>query len=148
MNEQDYNAALDAWEAMLAQAYLQQASELVGDISLAQITAMIAAGDDLALVQSLEKLADYTPTLEAMRSAYLAGAQDEIGTLSGAAVSRIIQATGRRPIFDPRRQTAETCSSATGMAYAEYFDRHSGDKQAARRRAGVLAAAEIGKAMP
>ena len=77
MNEQDYNAALDAWEAMLAQAYLQQASELVGDISLAQITAMIAAGDDLALVQSLEKLADYTPTLEAMRSAYLAGAQDE-----------------------------------------------------------------------
>ena len=31
----------------------------------------------------------------------------EIGTLSGAAVSRIIQATGRRPIFDPRRRCKE-----------------------------------------
>lgn len=42
----------------------------------------------------------------------------------------------------------EMCGPATGMAYAEYFDKHAGDKQAARRRAGVLAAAEIGKAMP
>lgn len=127
MNEQDYNAALDAWEAMLAQAYLQQASELVGDISLAQITAMIAAGDDLALVQSLEKMADYTPTLEAMRSAYLAGAQDEIGTLSGAAVSRIIQATGRRPIFDPRRQTAEAWMQAQAKDVVTALAQQQGD---------------------
>ena len=36
----------------------------------------------------------------------------------------------------------------TGMAFAEYFDKHDGDKQAAQRRAGVRAAAEIGRAMP
>lgn len=33
-------------------------------------------------------------------------------------------------------------------APAEYYEDHGGDKQAARRRAGVRAAAEIGRAMP
>jgi len=34
-----------------------------------------------------------------------------------------------------------------GTAHAEYFDKHNGDKQAARRLAGVRAAAAIGKAI-
>jgi len=42
----------------------------------------------------------------------------------------------------------EVCGPSTGSAYAEYFDQHGGDKQKARRVAGVRAAAEIGKAMP
>lgn len=39
------------------------------------------------------------------------------------------------------------CGVGTGSAYAEYFDDHNGSRQAARRRAGVKAAAEIGKSM-
>ena len=39
----------------------------------------------------------------------------------------------------------KVCGPDTGSAYFEYFSQHAGDKQAARRRAGVLAAAEIGK---
>ena len=107
MNEQQYNEALDAWEAKLASEYMAQASQLVGDISLAQITAMIAAGDDLRVVQTFEDLSNYTPMLEIARSAYLAGAAAEIAGLSGASVKRIIEATGKKPVFDPRRQTAE-----------------------------------------
>ena len=42
----------------------------------------------------------------------------------------------------------KVCGRATGSVWMEYFDQHDGDKQAARRRAGVCAAAEIGKAMP
>ena len=34
---------------------------------------------------------------------------------------------------------------AAGIACAEHFEHHAGDKQSARRRAGVLAAAEIGR---
>lgn len=36
----------------------------------------------------------------------------------------------------------------TGSACGEYFGQHAGDKQAARRLAGVRAAAEIGERMP
>lgn len=107
MNEQDYNAALDAIEASLAQAYLAQASELTGDISLAQITALIAAGDDLRVASTIEAAASYGATLEAMRAAYLAGGQDEAATLTQAAKRAIVAVTRRRAIFDPRRQSAE-----------------------------------------
>lgn len=39
------------------------------------------------------------------------------------------------------------CGSETGSAHAEYYADHNGDRQAARRYAGVRAAAEIGKGM-
>ena len=39
------------------------------------------------------------------------------------------------------------CGAKTEIAYAEYFDQHAGDKQAARRLAGVKAAAHIGAAL-
>lgn len=37
-------------------------------------------------------------------------------------------------------------SNPASQACAEYYDRHNGDKNAARRRASVLAAATIGRA--
>lgn len=40
----------------------------------------------------------------------------------------------------------EVCGHITGDACAEYYDQHGGDKQAARRRAGVRAASAIGAA--
>lgn len=35
-----------------------------------------------------------------------------------------------------------------GSQFPEYFEKHGGDKQAARRRAGLRAAASIGESMP
>lgn len=107
MNEQDYNKALDAWEALLARQYIEQAGKMVGDVTLAEVLALIKAGDDLLLVQMLEGAATYAAMVETGRSAYIAGGTDEIAGLSGAAVQRIKAATGYRPQFDPRRQSAE-----------------------------------------
>lgn len=107
MNEQDYNKALDLWEAKLAADYLDQASRLTGDITMTQILAMIKAGDDWRVVQTLESATTYGAMLETMRSAYIAGGTSELDGLSGAAFGRIGLATGRWPEFDPRRQTAE-----------------------------------------
>lgn len=107
MNEQNYNAALDAWEAKLAADYLDQASRLTGDISMTQILALIKAGDDIRLVQTLEGAATYGATLETMRSAYIAGGADELAAMSAAQFGRVGLAIAKRPEFDPRRQTAE-----------------------------------------
>lgn len=107
MNEQNYNAALDAWEAKLAADYLAQASQITGDISLTQILALIKAGDDIRLVQTLEGAATYGATLETMRSAYIAGGADELANMSAAQFGRVGLGIGKRPEFDPRRQTAE-----------------------------------------
>lgn len=107
MNEQEYNKALDAWEALLARQYIEQASRLTGDATLAQVLALIKAGDDLLLAQTLQGAATYTVMMETARSAYLAGGMDEVASLSMAAVGRITQATGSAPEFDPRRQSAE-----------------------------------------
>lgn len=107
MNEQNYNAALDAWEAKLAADYLAQASQITGDASLSQILALIKAGDDIRLVQTLEGAATYGATLETMRSAYIAGGADELANMSAAQFGRVGLAISKRPEFDPRRQTAE-----------------------------------------
>lgn len=107
MNEQNYNAALDAWETKLAADYLAQASQITGDISLAQILALIKTGDDIRLVQTLEGAATYGATLETMRSAYIAGGTDELANMSAAQFGRVGLGIGKRPEFDPRRQTAE-----------------------------------------
>jgi hypothetical protein len=39
----------------------------------------------------------------------------------------------------------EKCGPTTGIMFAEYFDNHDGDKNAARRLASTRAAAEIGR---
>ena len=108
MNEQDYNARLDTIEAQLASAYLAQASDLTGDISMGQITAMIAAGDDLRVASTIEAAASHTALLEAMRAAYIAGGTDEAATLTQSSQRAIASTTGKaRVVFDPRRQSAE-----------------------------------------
>lgn len=107
MNERRYNEALDDWEAKLTADYLAQAAQLTGDITLSQLTALIAAGNDLAVVQSIERQVELGSTLETMRNAYIAGGADELSTLSKASIAIIGEQLGKRPVFDPRRQTAE-----------------------------------------
>jgi len=108
MNEQDYNRALDAWESKLAADYLDQASRLTNDVTLSQILAMIKAGDDFGVAQTLRESTTYTPFLETMRSAYIAGGASELRGLGAAALGRIVSATGLHTEFDPRRQSAES----------------------------------------
>jgi len=80
MTEAEYLRALDDIERKIAQAYLQQASSLTARASLADIIALINAGDMIKTAQYFEH-ATYGAMFEEIRAAFIAGGQSLQGEL-------------------------------------------------------------------
>lgn len=97
MTENEYNNRLDAIEAKMAKEYVAQAAKVRGEITLAQILALIQSGNDIQAGVTVATAATYGPLLEESRTAFIKGGQDEAKALPKAVAPRPVEFDVRRP---------------------------------------------------